>query len=207
MINLVYGITVSTEIKEVLKLIEFLKNNTTDKIVVQIDSTKNYKDILEVLNNIDNENININLCEFKNDFSLFKNNLNRICVDDEKADYIFQLDADEMISEYLVKNIREIINMNSSVDLYYFPRINTVEGITEEHIEKWNWNLDSSNRINFPDYQGRLYKSHLHWSGKVHERVVGGKNYSILPLEDEYCLYHHKDIERQEKQNQFYSTI
>lgn len=207
MMNLVYGITVSTEIKELRKLIDFLRTHTSDKIVVQIDSTKSYKDVLDVLNDIGDDGININLCQFKNDFSLFKNNLNKICVEDEKADYIFQLDADEMISEYLVKNIREIIDMNTSVDLYYFPRINTVDGITKEHINKWNWNLDKNNRINFPDYQGRLYKSHLQWSGKVHERIVGGKNYSILPLEDEYCLYHHKDIDRQEKQNQFYNEI
>ena len=207
MINLVYGITVSTEIKEVKRLVDFLRTHTTDKIVVQIDSTKNYNEVVDALNNLDNSDLNINLKEFNNDFSDFKNKMNRICFEEENADYIFQLDADEMISEYLIKNIKEIIEMNLDVDLYYFPRINTVDGITKEHIKKWRWNLDNKSRINFPDYQGRLYKSHLNWSGKVHEKIVGGKNYSLLPLEDEYCIYHHKNIDRQEKQNDFYNTI
>jgi len=207
MINLVYGITVSTEIKEVKRLVDFLRTHTTDKIVVQIDSTKNYNEVVDALNNLDNSDLNINLKEFNNDFSDFKNKMNRICFEEENADYILQLDADEMISEYLIKNIKEIIEMNLDVDLYYFPRINTVDGITKEHIKKWRWNLDNKSRINFPDYQGRLYKSHLNWSGKVHEKIVGGKNYSLLPLEDEYCIYHHKNIDRQEKQNQFYNTL
>lgn len=202
--NLVYGITVSTEVDEVKRLIELLKKNTSDKIVVQIDSTKNVESIIRSIEGFD---VVTKLFDFNGDFSSFKNNLNTICKQEENADYIFQLDADEMISEYLVKNVREIINMNMSIDLYYFPRINIVDGITSEHIKKWNWKLDGENRINFPDYQGRLYKSHLYWSGKVHEKVVGGTNYSILPPEEEYCLYHHKNIDRQEKQNQLYTTL
>jgi hypothetical protein len=202
--NLVYGITVSTEIDEIKRLVEFLTKNTSDKIVVQVDNTKNVE---EVVKSIQDYDINIKLFDFNGDFSSFKNNLNRICKEEENADYIFQLDADEMISEYLVKNVREIINMNMLVDLYYFPRINTVDGITYDHIKKWNWKLDSNERINFPDYQGRLFKSHLYWSGKVHEKIVGGTNYSILPTEDEYSIFHHKNIDRQEKQNQLYSKL
>jgi hypothetical protein len=202
--NLVYGITVSTEVDEVKRLIDLLTKNTSDKIVVQIDSTK---DVESIIKSIDSFGVNIKSFDFTGDFSSFKNNLNKICKEEENADYVFQIDADEMISEYLVKNVKEIIMMNTSVDLYYFPRINIVDGITSEHIKKWNWKLDSQNRINFPDYQGRLYKSNLNWSGKVHERVVGGTNYSILPPDEEYCLYHHKNIDRQENQNRLYNTL
>jgi hypothetical protein len=76
-----------------------------------------------------------------------------------------------------------------------------------EHINKWKWNLDKQGRINFPDYQGRIYKSNLQWSGNVHERIVGVKNYSLFPLEEEFCIIHNKTIKKQEEQNELYSSL
>ncbi len=63
--------------------------------------------------------------------------------------------------------------------------------------------------INFPDYQWRLYqnKPDIKWKNKVHERLVGFKSYSQLPADISWCLMHHKEINRQEKQNMFYNTI
>jgi hypothetical protein len=61
--------------------------------------------------------------------------------------------------------------------------------------------------INFSDYQGRIYKSGLKWSGKVHEKIIGSKKYSLLPEDFVYCIQHYKTIERQEKQNNYYDTI
>ena len=94
------------------------------------------------------------------------------------------------------------------MDVYLVPRINTVSGITEEHIQRWKWNVED-NRINFPDYQWRIYKnnSSIKWINKVHERLDGFKKYAPLPAEDEFCLLHPKTIERQEKQNEFYNTL
>jgi glycosyltransferase involved in cell wall biosynthesis len=68
--------------------------------------------------------------------------------------------------------------------------------------------------INFPDFQGRIFRNDpnkLQWIGKVHE-MIGSPgnlkfNYSTLPLEEEYCLLHIKEIEKQEKQNSFYDTL
>ncbi len=64
-------------------------------------------------------------------------------------------------------------------------------------------------RINFPDYQWRIYKNipTIKWINKVHERLNGFKIYSTLPPLDEFCLLHPKTIERQEKQNEFYNTL
>lgn len=61
--------------------------------------------------------------------------------------------------------------------------------------------------INYPDYQGRLHKRGLKWSGKVHERIVGARYYSILPDLEVYSLIHHKTIEKQIKQNNFYNNL
>jgi hypothetical protein len=81
--------------------------------------------------------------------------------------------------------------------------------LTDEHIQKWNWNVNDKGWINFPDYQTRLYRrtSEIEWQGKVHERIVGYNTLSVLPQEEFYCLFHHKQIERQEKQNAYYETI
>jgi hypothetical protein len=101
-----------------------------------------------------------------------------------------------------------VLSANSQVDVYLVPRINTVSGITEEHIQKWRWNVEGE-RINFPDYQWRIYKNkpEIQWVNKVHERLDGFKVYSMLPAQDDFCLLHPKTIEKQELQNQFYNTL
>ena len=140
-----------------------------------------------------------------NDFASFKNNLK----DNAKGIFIFQIDADEIPSEHLMENIKDIIEYNKDVDLFFVPRINTVDGLTKEHIKKWKWQVNELGWVNFPDYQTRLYRrtSEIQWQGKVHERIVGYNTLSVLPQEEQYCLYHHKQIERQEKQNDYYDTI
>jgi hypothetical protein len=130
-----------------------------------------------------------------------KNNSNGI--------FIFQIDADEMPSEYIIDNLSEILDFNKDVDLFFVPRINTVEGLTDSHIKKWRWEVNEKGWVNFPDYQTRIYRrtSEIEWQGKVHERIVGYNTLSVLPQDEQFCLYHHKQIERQEKQNDYYDTI
>jgi hypothetical protein len=202
-----FAITVCNELEEIKRLLPFLLENKRieDEIVILFDEKNGDSRILEFLlgyNNLPNVQTWRGQ-DFENNFAEWKNKLNSYC----SGDYIFQLDADELISEHLIKNVCEIIQVNQEVDLFFVPRINTVKGITDEHIKKWRWNLDSDGRINYPDYQGRIYKSHLKWDGKVHERIVGAKYYSLLPTEEEYSLTHHKTIERQEKQNDYYNKI
>ena len=113
-----------------------------------------------------------------------------------------------MISEYMIKNLHEILELNKEVDLIHVPRINTVSGLTDEHIKKWGWSVNEKGWVNFPDYQGRIYRKKMSWYGKVHERIIGGQKFATLPNDDEdYCIQHHKEISRQEKQNNFYNTI
>lgn len=61
--------------------------------------------------------------------------------------------------------------------------------------------------INPPDYQARVYRNveGINWEGKVHERIVGHSTQAHLPPHEELSLYHHKTIEKQEKQNRLYS--
>jgi hypothetical protein len=98
----------------------------------------------------------------------------------------------------------------STIDCFYIPRVNKVNGITLEHIQKWRWNVDEEQRINFPDPQMRLFRLNkdIKWKNKVHEVLEGQSTFSTLPYDTEdFCLYHIKSIEKQEKQNKFYETI
>jgi len=202
-----YAITVCNELEEIKRLVPFLlkHKNPQDEIVILYDEKNGNPDVLEYLLPF---NIKPNVQTwrglwFENNFADWKNKLNDYCV----GDYIFQLDADEMISEYMVKNIHEILSLNTNIDLIFVPRINTVEGLTESHIKMWNWKVDDNGWVNFPDYQGRIYRKGMSWYGKVHERILGGTYFSSLPTDREYCIIHEKDILRQEKQNNFYNNI
>jgi hypothetical protein len=210
MINVTYAITVCNELEEITKLIDFLKNkiDKDDEILIQYDensATKPVKDYLTIISQLHNSNIKVISYPLNNDFASFKNNLK----DNASGIFIFQIDADEIPSEDLMENIKDIIEYNKDVDLFFVPRINTVEGLTKEHIKKWKWQVNELGWVNFPDYQTHLYRrtSEIQWQGKVHERIVGYNTLSVLPQEERYCLYHHKQIERQEKQNDYYDTI
>lgn len=63
--------------------------------------------------------------------------------------------------------------------------------------------------INWCDYQTRVVQNNpkIKWSGKVHEVLVGHNNYTLLPQEEQWSLYHHKNIDKQEHQNKFYNNI
>jgi glycosyltransferase involved in cell wall biosynthesis len=143
--------------------------------------------------------------EFDNDFAHWKNFLNSNC----KGEWIFQLDADEYLDPNLIVNLEDILENNIDKDLIVVPRINTVEGLTEEHIQKWGWRVDEKGWVNFPDVQTRIYKNKetIGWAGKVHERIGGFESYTAFPSDEMYCIKHPKTIQRQEKQNNYYETL
>jgi hypothetical protein len=209
MINVTYAITVCNELTEITQLINFLhpRLKSEDEILIQYDTdsaTTQVKDYLTILTQM-HENIRVISFPLNKDFASYKNNLKNHA----NGMFIFQIDADEMPSEYLVENLEFFLESNKEVDLFFIPRINTVEGLTDEHIKKWGWKVSELGWINFPDYQTRLYRrtSDIEWQGKVHERIIGYNTLSVLPQDEEYCLYHHKQIARQEKQNELYDTI
>lgn len=203
-----YAITVCNEFIEIQRLINVLLKNKRpeDEIVVLYDSKNGNKSIEQFLRA---KSINSEFAwtsgEFERHFADWKNKLTSLC----KGDYIFQIDADELPPKYLVENLGAILEMNKTVDVYRVPRINTVKGLTQEHIQKWGWRVDDKERINFPDYQWRIYRNdpNVKWVNKVHEVLTGFEAMSELPPEEEYCLLHEKTIEKQEKQNNYYGTL
>lgn len=209
MIKITYAITVCDELEELVRLINFLQReiNPEDQILIQYDSDKVSDGVMGYLGVLTSLHSNYKVVGYplNGNFGEFKNNLKRHA----DGEFIVSIDADELIDEYLVHNLREFLDMNKGVDLYFIPRINTVDGITEEHIKKWGWKVDEKGWINFPDYQTRIYRktSEIEWEGKVHERIKGYNTFSVLPAEREYSLYHPKGIERQERQNKLYEGM
>lgn len=202
--KLIYGITVCDEREEVLRLLKHITENTEDDIVVQMDCNK-FSD--ELFGEIAKFTTKVYCHPFENDFAKFKNELTDRCVLYD-ADFIFQLDADEMITEKMIKNVKDIISsMRPDTDMIYVGRINTVKGITEEHIKRWNWSVDELGRINMPDFQGRIFRSNLSWVNKVHEKINCPLNKTAFLNDEDYFIIHEKTIQKQELQNKQYEKI
>lgn len=203
-----YAITVCNELKELTSLINFLlvRVDSEDQIVIQYDTDSVTKEVVDYLSIIADIQKQIKVISFplNKDFASFKNNLKSHC----EGDYIFQIDADEEPSETLLERLKQILNVNE-VDIIFVPRVNTVKGLTESHIQQWGWRVDEKGWVNWPDYQTRIYKNteEVQWYGKVHERITGYTTFTNFPADEKYSLYHHKEIERQEKQNKFYNNI
>lgn len=177
---------------------------TGDEIIVVDDNSTDPFTLNLLYDYADRNIIQLYSHELNHDFGAHKNFLNSKC----NGKYIFQVDADEKFNQNLLTYIHDIID-NNDIDLYMIPRVNVVNGLTEEDIRRWGWRINEKGWVMFPDYQTRLYKNvpEIKWEGKVHERIVGYKTTAPLPDEEEWCLYHIKDIDRQRKQNDYYDTI
>ena len=206
-----YAVTVCNEHEEIQRLIPFLLENKreVDEIIVQQDNTESQipmcGDVYTyLLSHKLKDNIKFIETPLNNDFGNFKNNLTEAC----SGDYIFQIDADEIPHKALMANLPVLLETNN-VEVLRVPRVNTVDGLTRAHVKQWRWVVDDLGRVNWPDPQWRVYKrtSEIKWKNKVHEVLHGYKTYADLPYEEEWSLYHPKDIKKQEKQNKFYEEI
>ena len=182
----------------------------TDELVIQLDS----KATIEVISLVDEfiqknkDNILVKKCHFSLDghFANFKNNAKSYCT----KEWVFQIDADETLSETFKTVLHQVLEANKEIDLISIPRVNIVKGLEQNDIIQWHWQVNQHGWINWPDNQHRIFrnKPEIKWVNKVHEKIIGWKTYAELPSEDDsYALYHIKDIDRQRSQNEFYSTL
>lgn len=203
-----YAITVCNEFLEIQRLLNFLleKKRPQDEIVILYDEGNGDKEIETYLRA---KSINGGFIwhkgTFEGHFADWKNKLTTLC----HGDFIFQIDADEIPCTPILESLPYMIEQNPDVEVYLVPRVNEVVGLTDEHIKKWGWNVNSEGWVNWPDYQWRIYKNvpNIKWKNKVHEVLEGFKQYAHLPMEEDYSLYHPKTIQKQEKQNDYYNTL
>ncbi len=204
-----YAIPVCNEIVEITKLLNFLEKHIDkkDEVVVLFDTHNGLPAVEQFLRA---KSVNPTFFQwypyhFDGHFANMKNHLKSLCT----GDWIFQIDADELPHESLIENLREVLKLNPTTEMFLVPRVNTVDGLTQEHVNKWRWNVNEKGWVNWPDYQTRIIQNgpKIKWQNKVHEQIVGISTKGALPMEEEWCLYHPKDIKRQEAQNNFYDTI
>jgi len=206
-----FAITAYNEHEELQILLNQIEQiaKPDDEIVIQLDS-KSTPEVLSLVDQFISKDFTfiVKKCVFdlNNHFADFKNNLKSYCT----KDWIFQIDADETLSETFSRVIHEVLDANDGIDLIAVPRVNIVKGLEQNDIIQWHWQVNSQGWVNWPDPQHRIFrnKPEVKWVNKVHEVIVGWKTYAELPSEDDsYALYHIKNIDRQRKQNEFYSKI
>ena len=200
-----YGITVHNEAEELKRLLNILTNkiDKEDEIVICIDGDD------EKVESVVGEYLSENKAvvykrKLDGDFASQKNSV----IENSKGDYVFHIDADEYPSDGLLEYVKPILETNN-IDLIWVPRVNTVDGITEQHIQQWGWRVSDAGWVNYPDYQSRIFKNspEIRWKSKVHERIFGAQTFSHLPPNETLSLYHPKTIDKQEEQNNFYSKL
>jgi predicted double-glycine peptidase len=104
-----YAITVCNEFLEIQKLVPFLLENKRiqDEIVILYDQKNGDPEVLNYLLKF-NKLPNVQTWrgfEFEGHFADWKNKLTSYCT----GDYIFQIDADEIPNQILIKHLPEIL--------------------------------------------------------------------------------------------------
>ncbi len=212
-ISISYLISTKNEGKGYIKPLfdRLLKFKRKEDEIIVVDDFSTDETTLEILEEY-KEKINVHQRKFEGDFADHKNYMNSLCT----KDFICNIDADELPNESFLATLPEILLNNPDIELFFVPRINIVNGITNEYIEQTGWSISQEGYINYPDYQGRVYKNNIliNWVGDVHEKIFGHKTYASLPAFDsrenivqDYCLLHIKNFQRQLKQNELYAEI
>ena len=201
-----YGITVHNEVDELNKLLEILvhKTQADDEIVIVQDGDD--KKVEEVISSWMNQYLDVKgiywyTRKLDGNFADQKNYVIEQC----EGDYIFHIDADEYPHEILLEQLPQILEIND-VDLVWIPRVNTVDGFTQDDVQRWGWRVNEKGWVNYPDYQARVFRNRedIRWTRPLHEYITGCKTYAHLPPHEELSLYHPKTKEKQEQQNKFY---
>jgi glycosyltransferase involved in cell wall biosynthesis len=198
-----YGITVHNEAEELQKLLDVLNKSIDkeDEIVVCVDGDD--EKVEAVLGEYLSENKAIVYKrKLDGNFSDQKNSV----IEKSSGDYVFHIDADEYPNKILIQQLKQILEIND-VDLVWIPRVNTIDGMEQKHIDRWGWRVTENGWVNYPDYQARVFRrdESIRWTRPLHEYIKGCKTYSHLPPHEELSLYHPKTIQKQEKQNVFYN--
>lgn len=199
--KLSYAIGVCTEAKELWDLLTFLweVKRPSDEVVVIKDSGKVTPQVQSVLDEF--PDVIQAERKFDGDFAEHKNFFSKVC----KGEYIFNIDADEIPQEFLIKAVEKITSQENPPDFLAIPRINICPGYTQEFIKKHNFLCNDMGWINWPDYQGRVYHRDLKWVGKVHEKIEGYKKPQTIEADPKFSLWHIKSTSKQNKQNELYN--
>ena len=194
--KLSYAICVCNEDKELYSLLNFLKKvkDNEDEINVLVDSAHVTEGVRKVLKHFETDVVQ-NDRDFDGKFATHRNYHIEKCT----GDYIFQIDADEMPQEALIKNLKQIL-INSTIDALVIPRINIHPGSTDEWIKRCNFNVNEIGWINWPDQQYRIFRRspEIRYNRELHEMLVGAERVAQVTNDPQLALWHIKTVEKQD---------
>lgn len=134
-----YAITVCDESDELRKLLSILIDSVgSSEILIQFDADRVTESVQAVIDTAKTKRdiISYGATLINEDFAAFKNNV----FDYASGDWIFHIDADEYPDQYLLKILPDLLCEND-VDAILVPRVNTVQGLTIDHLRSWNWSV------------------------------------------------------------------
>lgn len=195
-LKITYSIQVCNESRELFSLLNFLVKTIdyVDNIHVIVDTPHKTEKVQKVLDYFKDK-----ITVFERAFDTFYKN-SSYHKEVATGDYVFAIDADEMPQEMLIKTIKQIIATTKG-EVIFVPRINIHPGMTQEFLHKCKqFKVNEMGWINWPDFQGRLYKraDHIKWTDEIHTKLHGSDNaIGIQPI-PQLALWHIKSMEKQQ---------
>jgi glycosyltransferase involved in cell wall biosynthesis len=204
-----YLVTTKNTGFELQTLLERLYKYGSNNECIILDDYSDDPSTLQVLNNTSDKSFfKVYKHKLDRNYSEHKNYGKNRC----QGEYIFQIDDDELPSETLLESLKELLDLNKEVDLFWIPRINDFKGVNHINAQQWGWKLTQYEDrliVNWPDPQGRLFKNlpYIEWKRRLHEKIEGSKTHVHLPYEYEFALLHNKTIEKQVETNIKYNKM
>jgi hypothetical protein len=223
-IPIVYGVTVCNEYVELERLLKQLTRNIdkNDKIIIQVDNLSSNDKVTKVIEEyktiISPNQFKVIYFNLDNHFANFKNNLLK---NSGTEGYFFQIDADEYLSDSLMKNLKFYLANNLDADLILVPRANYYindEIVKDEKLSRILHKIYKKIKTNsygmyrWPSMQPRiinLSNPNLHYIKKVHETITGAQVTKEIPSDiiiDGMYLVHIKTFQKQETQKEYYKN-
>jgi hypothetical protein len=195
-IKITYSVQVCNESRELFSLLNFLIKTIDyiDNIHVVVDSLHKTERVQKVI-----EYFKEYITVFERPFDTFCKN-SQYHADVATGDYIFGIDADEMPQELLIKSIKQVISTTGS-EIIFVPRINIHPGMTQEFLHTCGqFKLNEMGWINWPDFQGRVYKNadYIKFTQEIHTKLTGSDKVIGLKPVPQLALWHIKSMEKQQ---------
>ncbi len=217
-LSVTYAVTVSTEAEELRRLLKQLSKNLDDedRILIQVDQDNHSEEVIQVINkfgsSIPANQYKVIYYPLNKNFAAFKNNLLKNAGNNG---FMFQLDADEILSFSLMQNLKYYLAQNQDVDLIMLPRANYYINMEEDQDfqEMDKTHSDELGRFRYPDLQGRIIKlgnKKLRYNGELHEGILGAKKIVTMPhtgKNQSWDLIHIKTMKKQKISDKLYKEI
>jgi hypothetical protein len=176
--SITYAITINDELNSVKRLMHSLDLcRAKDSEIIAIHcyreesdlDSADYAEIKDYM--IENTDTYCNY-KFKDNIADLKNYILSLST----KDYVFLLDADEYLTTQTLALWNQVIKNEPEYEVFWTPRINIIENMTEKQRQELGLKLNERGWINWPDNQPRIFKNNknIKWELKDNSyRLLG----------------------------------